>query len=98
MEVALAVTTVQPKNDDHYVWISKQDVVFFKYYRVKSDILFNVMDIVSQLKDKGIPITVPFCMTKTVLYICVCVCVLIYILRSPLSLSNVTPLIKFMDD
>ena len=36
---------------------------------VKSDILFNVMDIVSQLKDKGIPITVPFCMIKIVLYI-----------------------------
>ena len=70
MEVALAVTTVQVKNDDHYVWISKQGVVFFlKYLSVKSDILFNVMEIVSQLKDKGIPITVPFCMTKSVLFI-----------------------------
>ena len=29
MEVALAVTAVQEKNDDHYVWISKQGVVFF---------------------------------------------------------------------
>ena len=29
MEVALAVTTIQAKNDDHYVWISKQGVVFF---------------------------------------------------------------------
>ena len=30
MEVALAVTTVQAKNDDHYVRISKQGVVFFE--------------------------------------------------------------------
>ena len=30
MEVALAVTIVQVKNDDHYVWISKQGVVFFE--------------------------------------------------------------------
>ena len=30
VEVALAVTTVQVKNDDHYVWISKQGVVFFE--------------------------------------------------------------------
>ena len=30
MEVALAVTAVQAKNDDHYVWISKQGVVFFE--------------------------------------------------------------------
>ena len=30
MEVALAVTVVQLKNDDHYVWISKQGVVFFE--------------------------------------------------------------------
>ena len=30
MEVALAVTTVQAKNDDHYVWISKQGIVFFE--------------------------------------------------------------------
>ena len=29
MEVALAVTSVPVKNDDHYVWISKQGVVFF---------------------------------------------------------------------
>ena len=32
MEVALAVTTVQAKNDDHYVWISKQGVVFFEIF------------------------------------------------------------------
>ena len=30
MEVALAVTTVQAKNDDHYVWISKQGILFFE--------------------------------------------------------------------
>ena len=42
---------------------------FLKYLSMKSDILFNVMDIVSQLKDKGIPITVPFCMTKSALFI-----------------------------
>ena len=68
MEVDLAVTTVQVKNDDHYVWISKQGVVFFEIFIYEIG-LFNVMDIVSQLKDKGIPITVPFCMTKIVLYI-----------------------------
>ena len=32
MEVALAVTTVQAKNDDHYVWISKQGIVFFEIF------------------------------------------------------------------
>ena len=32
MEVALAVTTVQAKNADHYVWISKQGVVFFEIF------------------------------------------------------------------
>ena len=32
MEVARAVTTVQAKNDDHYVWISKQGVVFFEIF------------------------------------------------------------------
>ena len=36
---------------------------------MKSDILFDVMDIVSQLKDKGMRITVPFCTINTVLYI-----------------------------
>ena len=30
MEVALAVITVQAKNEDHYVWISKKGVVFFE--------------------------------------------------------------------
>ena len=32
LEVALAVTVVQTKNDDHYVWISKQGVVFFEIF------------------------------------------------------------------
>ena len=52
----------------------KERRCIFRNMSVKSDILFNVMHIVSQLKDKGIPITVPFCMTKIVLYIYVCVC------------------------
>ena len=69
MEVALAVTTVQAKNDDHSVWISKKGIVFFENIPVNSDILSNVMDIVSQLKDKGISIIVPFCMTNIVLFI-----------------------------
>ena len=30
MEVALAVTSIQAKNDDHFVWISKKGVVFFE--------------------------------------------------------------------
>ena len=31
MEVALAVTKVEAKNDDHYViWISKQGILFFE--------------------------------------------------------------------
>ena len=42
---------------------------FLKYLSMKSDTLFNVMELVSQLKDKAIPITVPFCITKTVLFI-----------------------------
>ena len=69
MEVDPAVTAVQANNDKNYVWISKHGVVFLKYLSVKSNILFILMDIVFQLKDKGILITVPFCMTKTVLYI-----------------------------
>ena len=32
MEVALAVTAVQARNDDHYVWISKQAIVFFEIF------------------------------------------------------------------
>ena len=32
MEVALVVTVVQANNDDHYVWISKQGVLFFEIY------------------------------------------------------------------
>ena len=67
MEVALAVTAVQAKNDDHYVWISKQGIVFFENMSVKLDILFNVRDIVSQLKDKGLPITIQFFMKKTLI-------------------------------
>ena len=48
IEVSLAVTLVQANNDDHYVWTSKEAILFFEIYiSVKSDILFNVMDIVS---------------------------------------------------
>ena len=32
MELALVVTTVQAKNDDHDVWISKQGIVFFEIF------------------------------------------------------------------
>ena len=32
MEVARAVTAVPAKNDDQYVWISKEGVVFFKIF------------------------------------------------------------------
>ena len=32
MEVALAVTVVQVKNDDHYVWISKQGIAFYEIF------------------------------------------------------------------
>ena len=32
MEVPLAVTTIQAKNDHHYVWISKQGIVFFEIF------------------------------------------------------------------
>ena len=32
MVVALTVTTIQAKNDDHYVWISKKGVVFFEIF------------------------------------------------------------------
>ena len=74
MELALAVTTVRAKIITMFGYQSKA-LYWLKYFSVKLDILFNVMDIVSQLKDKGITITVPFCMTKTVLYMCVCVCV-----------------------
>ena len=32
MEVARVVTVIQAKNDDHYVWISKQGIVFFEIF------------------------------------------------------------------
>ena len=32
MEVDLVVATIQVKNDDHYVWILKQVVLFFKIF------------------------------------------------------------------
>ena len=78
MEVARAMTAVPVKNDDHYVWISKQGVVFFEIFFCEIRHFFNVMNIVSQLKYKGIPIIVPFCMTKSVLFIYIIKYVLIY--------------------
>ena len=68
IEVARALTTIPTKNDDHYIWISMQ-AILWNNCLWKSNILFNVMDIVSQLKDKGIRIIVPFCMIKSVFYI-----------------------------
>ena len=51
-------------------WISMQTIVFFEiFFLWKRDILFNIMDIVSQWKDKGLPITIPLCMTKSLLLI-----------------------------
>ena len=32
VEVALAVTAIQANNNDHYVWKSKQGVVFFEIF------------------------------------------------------------------
>ena len=61
---------------------------FLKYVFVKTDIFFNVMDIVSQLKDKGIPITVPFCMTKIVLFIYIII-IIKYVLIYSIAFSIV---------
>ena len=71
MEVTRALTTIPVKSDDQYIWISIQVVVFFEIIVCeKLDIFFNVMDIVSQLKDKGLPISVDqFCVTKSLLFI-----------------------------
>ena len=47
MEVALvAVRAIQAKNDDHYVWISKQGIVFFEICLSNKTFFFNVMDII----------------------------------------------------
>ena len=69
MKVAWAMRLVPTKNNDQYVRYQSKALYFLKYLCVKLDILFNVMDIVSQLKDGGLPITIPFCMTKSVLFI-----------------------------
>ena len=69
MEIARAVTTVLVKNDVNMFGYQSKALYFLKYLSVKSNILFNVMDIVSQLKDEGIPITTPFFMTKSILVI-----------------------------
>jgi len=53
-----------------YLDINASCCIFWNNCLWKSDILFNVMDIVlSQLKYKGLPIRVPFCMTKSLLFI-----------------------------
>ena len=46
-----------------------KELNFLKYLSVKSEILFNVMNIVSQLEDKGLPIKISFCMTESLLLI-----------------------------
>ena len=70
MEVARVVTAIPMKNDDQYIWISMQAIVFFEIFVCENQtFLFNVMDILSQLKDKGLPITIPFCMTQILLFI-----------------------------
>ena len=52
-----------------YLDINASCCIFWNNCLWKLDILFNVMDIVSQLKDKGFPIIVPFCMTKSLFFI-----------------------------
>ena len=70
MEVPWASTKIATKNVDQYVWISKQGIVFFEIFISEiRHFFYYVMDIVSQLKDRGIPITIPFCMKKSVLFI-----------------------------
>jgi hypothetical protein len=70
MEVARALKKVPAKNDDQYIWISMQVVVFFEIIVCESQtFFFNVMKIVSRLKENGLPISVPFCMKKTLLFI-----------------------------
>ena len=52
-----------------YFDISASHCIFWNICLWKSDFLFNVMGILSQSKDKGLSITVPFCMTKSLLFI-----------------------------
>ena len=99
MEVAWALTVVPVKNVDQYIWISMQVVVFFWNNCLwKLDILFNVMDIVSQLKDKGLQITFPFCMTMSLLFIYNKIHFNLFYCIVQCLYENVTPLIKCMDD
>jgi len=69
-EVAWTMATFLVKSDDQYIWIWMQYVVFFEIIVYENHtFFFNVMDIESQLKDKGLLISVPFCMTKILLFI-----------------------------
>jgi len=52
-----------------YLNINATYCIFWNNCIWKSGILFNVMDIVSQLKDKGLPKTIPFCIKKSLLLI-----------------------------
>lgn len=48
MEVARVVTSVLAKNDDQYIWISIEAIVFFeKFVCENQSFWFNVMDILS---------------------------------------------------
>ena len=40
MEVARVVTTVPTKNDDQYIWISMQDIVFFEIFVCENQTFF----------------------------------------------------------
>lgn len=69
MEVSRALTIVPTKNDDKYISISMQAIAFFETFVCENyTILFNVMVILFQLKENGLHIAVPFCMTKNLLF------------------------------
>jgi len=68
MEVARALTMILMENDERFGYQCNL-LYFLKWLSVKIIHFVNVMDIVSQLKDKGLPITIPFCMTKSLLLI-----------------------------
>ena len=57
MQVAQALKTIPTKNDDQYNWMLMQVVVSFEIIICENQ-TFYIMDIVSQLKDNGSPISV----------------------------------------
>ena len=62
-----------------YLVINASCCIFWNNCLWKSNILFNVMDIVSHLKYKGLPISVDqFCMTKTLLFIYNKICFILF--------------------